>query len=367
MMPVVIATLALGGCAKRPVPPPPLGGTYLSESAGANFEQYVNIEDKEGEYIARLPLQAAHRPAHQPQTVYIAAGSSGLVVSKNGGQTWEVIPVPLAATSDVVALANGTLTVAGTGREGQGYILRSLDAGTSWQTVLTIPVPVTKRGFQFIQERSTAATVILSLEPDPLDPDRIYAGSNLGSIFAGEQSAKVWRTMVTLTAPSLTGINQQTAITRLFPSPHQPGEIYLITADRALWRLAEGQTKRLTIPKDFNTRRVYYVSFIANAPQAVFVGVEDGAVISRDSGATWKELNLPVDTNSRFNSVVTVTSPTNSSRLLVAINSVVYRSEDGGQTWNTFDFVLPGHMIFDLLIDPTNASKVLAVTAPIPS
>lgn len=378
LLPTLVTTLALGGCAKRALPPPPPGGTYLSQSAGASFEQYVTVEGSEGEYIASLPLRAAHRPALKPQSVYLAAGEAGLVVSHRGGETWQTVAVPLRMTSDVVLLGNGTLVVAGTGSEGQGYILRSLDDGVSWQTVLTIPVPVANRGWQIIKDQSTAATIILSLEPDPFDADRLYAGSNLGTVFAGEQSAKVWRTITALGPGSLaTALNQQSAIGRLFPSPHNPGELYVVTLDRTLWRLAGSSQERVTIPKnltgrasavsDVGNRRVHHVGFIPSAPQALFVGVEDGAVVSRDGGKTWQELALPVDTSTRFNSVVTQASPTNPSRLLVAINSVVYRSEDGGQTWNTFDFGLPDWMIIDLLIDPTNAARVLAITANIPS
>lgn len=361
--PVMIAAAALGGCTPQSIPLAPPGGTYLSESAGASFDQRVNLEGEEGTYIANLSVQAARRSANHPQTIYLAAGSAGVVVSVNGGETWKIISVPLTSTTDVVVLGNDTLVVVGTGPEGQGYILRSLDAGLSWQTVLTIPIPVVQQGFQFIKSQSAVAAIILSLELDPLDSDRVYAGSNLGSIFVGEQSAKVWRNYYSFNNGPLNSLlNQQQSIRTIYASPHRAGLLYVLTADRSLWRVENGQQQKVMIPKG---RTVYSVSFILSAPEALFVGVEDGAVISRDGGATWKQLDLPVDTSTHFNSVVAVASPTNPARLLVGINSVIYRSEDGGATWSTFDFGLADRMIISVLIDPTNASRVLAVTTPI--
>ncbi len=106
---------------------------------------------------------------------------------------------------------------------------------------------------------------------------------------------------------------------------------------------------------------------MAEFPLALFVGVDDGAVITRDGGKTWVQLNLPLDKSTSFNAAAVAASPTNSARLLVGINTVVYRSEDGGVTWNTFSLGAQAIGITSILIDPTNASSVLLVTAPIGS
>ena len=78
-----------------------------------------------------------------------------------------------------------------------------------------------------------------------------------------------------------------------------------------------------------------------------------------------RELSLPIDAVVRFNSVNVAVSPTNVNRFLAAINSVVYRSEDAGNTWNTFSLGLSSHMITELLINASNASKVLVITRPV--
>ena len=378
---VIIGILQTGGCLRRTPPPPPPGGTYLSKSAGASFEQSVILTGPdivEGSHIAAFTLRGIHRPKHQPETIYIAADNQGLVVSRNGGESWEQITTPLTAAIDVVLLENGVLVATGSGPEGQGFVIRSPDDGLSWQTVLTVPVPVDQGPFQIIGNREVIASVILSIELDPFDGNRLYAGSNLGGVLVGEQSGKVWRTIHTLTPgrfdPSQN--NTRSGVNVLVPSPHARGEILVITAENRLWRVnSSGQTE-VTIPVEQTPAErqffiaqgnhdVFAAAFSEQDENLLLAGIERGVAISRDGGVNWAELPVPVEAAVQFNSIRVAISPTNPNRFLVAINGVVYRSEDSGNTWNTFSLGLVSHIIAEISIHPANASRVLIVTRPV--
>lgn len=375
---VLIGVLQLSGCVPGRGQSSVPGGVYFSTSAGANFSQVTKRTDDPGETIAGFPLQRTHRPAHSPNTVLIGAATRGIIMSETGGESWRVIPTSLAVTVDVVVLPNGTLVASGSGEEGQGFIIRSLDAGKSWETVLTVPVPVKPGRFQLLREPQVAS-IFLSIEPDPFNPDRIYAGSTLGTIFAGDQSAKVWHTVTTIRGNPLTQANDQQAglILDIIASPHTKDEIVMITAAGTLIRVNGAKESEIEIPKTIGgnsifggvsgSRRIFDVAFIRQFPAALLVATENGAVVSRDNGKTWQELSVPADTAQKFNTSVVTASPSNPNRLFVAINDVVYRSEDGGQSWNTFDFKLDSFGITSLSIDPQNASRVIAVVEPIRS
>lgn len=371
---LVLAALQVSGCAPKPIPPAAPGGTYLSNSAGASFDQSVNIEGKEGEYIAGFSLSGLDRPAFIADTLYVAAGNRGIVVSKNNGQTWQVIGTPLANTADVVLLKDNTLVIAGTDADGQGFILRSLDAGKSWQSVLTIPLPKQDSGYNLFGSDRTAS-VVLSLATDPFDQNRLYAGSNLGTVFLGEQSAKVWRTIQTLKPGQFEFAQtpESFGIRKIIPSPHSAGEFLVITSDQHLLRVKNNIQDKIAVPtvvgepETFgagSARSVYDAAYIPGFPQALLVGVQNGAVATRDSGKTWVDLNIPVDRAQKFSTIQVAVSPTNTNRLLIAINSVIYRSEDGGVSWNTHALGLPDFNITQLSIDPLNASHVLLITNP---
>jgi hypothetical protein len=376
---VFIGVLQLTGCTDQTVAPPPPGGVYLSQSAGASFDQSVQLEGKPGEYVARYPLRRLFRSPQNPSLVLIAAGSQGLIRSHNGGETWEQLAVPLANTLDIVMLPNGVMAASGSGRDGQGYVVRSLDEGKSWQTVLTVPVPVSNSRFQLFGEK-TVPSVVLSLELDPFDRSRIYAGSNLGTVLLGEQSAKVWHNIYALNPGQFNIVTEQTVlgISNIVPSPHRRDELFLITATGVLVRLQNEQQTIIKIPRtlngepsafggSFETRRVLDITLVPDAPNALFVATRHGPVISRDNGRTWQELNVPIDTSKMFNQSIVAVSPTNSRRLLVTINNVIYRSEDGGRSWNTFDFGLEGLTVKALSIDPSNAGRVVAILQPLSS
>lgn len=378
ILPVMaLAVLQAGGCSRDAIKTAPTGGTYLSQSAGASFDQSGNIEGQPGEYIAAFNLAGAYRAIHEPSLIAIAAGSHGIVVSTNNGMSWTVVGTPLKTTNDVVVLRNGTYVISGTDNAGQGFVLRSLDEGQSWQSVLTIPVPQSGRTINLIGGNTSTPSILVALTIDPFDLNHVYAGSNLGTIFSGEQSAKVWRTLYAVQRSPLDPVQDQATagIRALVPSPHTSGELLVITGDRRLLKIKADKEEEIKVPTligepaqigfgSVGNRQVYDVSFIPGFPAALLVGVQNGAVVTRDGGQSWIELKVPVDAKQKFNTIATAVSPTNTNRILVAINSVIYRSEDGGQTWNTYALGLPNHWISYLSIDPSNASRVLLVTVP---
>ncbi|MEK7499888.1 MAG: hypothetical protein AAB649_04765, partial [Patescibacteria group bacterium] len=115
---IVFFSLALGGCSRSEEPVQISGGTYLSTSAGASFEQSV-ATSVAGETIAQFDLGKIHRALTDANTVFMAAGANGMVISEDDAVTWKVIPVSLSTTIDVALLKSGILLAAGIDSDGQ--------------------------------------------------------------------------------------------------------------------------------------------------------------------------------------------------------------------------------------------------------
>lgn len=371
----MIAVLPLSGCNR--VPPPSPGGTYRSDSAGGSFEQAVQIDGQPGHYIAKLSLQEIDRSPNDPNVIYLAAGKDGIVFSHDDGQNWQIVTTPLAFATDVVVLKNGALVAAGTDGSGQGFVVRSLDEGKSWDDVFTVPIPKVSHGITIVGGQDVRPSVVMSITRDPFNPDRIYGGSSLGTLFVGEQSAKVWHTLYAIQSSKLAPVpdQSQVAIAKLIASPHRAGELLVVTRSGVLLRVTGNSQADITVQDQISgpvsplaangNRKVLDASYIPGFPDALLVGVENGAVVTRDGGKSWVELAVPAETNEQFNSAIVRVSPTNINRIFVAINAVVYRSEDGGNTWNTFALGLPDYKITDISINPANAAKMLLVTQPL--
>ena len=127
-------------------------------------------------------VHSLHISATRPDTVY-AATAQGPYRSDDGGDTWEPIgaglerhyTVPLTAASDnhehvLVAVASNA------GRKGaQAYL--STDAGRVWRRL----------------ELSSEDDMVVVFTWDPIDPSRVYAGTDKGKLFLSDDRGESWK------------------------------------------------------------------------------------------------------------------------------------------------------------------------------
>ncbi|HLC49492.1 MAG TPA: hypothetical protein VJI96_03885 [Candidatus Andersenbacteria bacterium] len=369
---VVFISLVLGGCTKDEVTVTPSGGVYVSASAGANFDQSVQTTIT-GEDISQFDLGKIHRALQDANTVFMAAGEKGMVRSKDDGEIWEVISTSLFTTIDIALMKNGVLLAAGIDTDGQGSVMRSIDDGKSWQNVFTLPLPVVKKRFQIISGGSALPTSIVALEVDPRLEDKVWAGTNDGTLFSAESSGQVWKTITELSSASeiITGDRSDAGVVRMEVSSTTPDELFIVTQKKQLIRLLEGKATVIKVPESVTTpspygivldsRNILDVSFIPGFPNALLLGTDKGAVTTKDGAKSFGELKLPFDASKIVSTMVVAVSPTNSNRMLFAADGIVYRSEDGGTAWHTTSVGPVGFAITDISINPKNASRVLAV------
>ncbi len=153
----------------------------------------------------------------------------------------------------MVALENGVLVVSGVNAGLQGVVIRSIDGGRSWETTLTIPLTADTRGFQLIRGQTPVNSVVVTIELDPFHPNQVYAGSSLGTLFVGEQSAKTWRSAHSLAAGPLVSRRDGLSINQIVPSPHTDGEVLVITASNTLYRIHGDKEEEIKIPKELQS------------------------------------------------------------------------------------------------------------------
>jgi photosystem II stability/assembly factor-like uncharacterized protein len=369
---LLLGTIQLSGCVRRGPAPPAPGGVYQSTSAGANFDQAVRLVDRTGELIgniAEVAVIAVYRPPQEPSTLFLSAGTQGVFRSRDEGNSWQRVVQPLSAVTGLVQLENGVLLAGGTNADGEGIVTRSLDNGDSWERVLTIPALHRRKRavFEVIKPPPPPPVYVSSIVIDQFNPDRVYATTSTGEVLISEQSGKLWSTLFRVQSNKRDPLTNRSiaSIKRVIPSPHRTGELLLITTDGKLILVRDDEAEPTDIP--ITGGAVIDVTFIKQFPEALLVGTDRGVLFSRDRGQNWDQLDLPISTSAPLRNTVVRVSPTNPSRLIVAVDSVVYRSEDGGQTFNTLSLGLPNHVITDISINPINAARVLLGTAPVKS
>ena len=239
----------------------------------------------------------------EPNLFYFGATGGGIWKTKDGGRSWENISdgyfggsigAITVADSDhnVIYAGGGEKTVRGNVSSGYG-IWKSVDAGKSWS----------RAGLE--KSRHVPRIVV-----HPKDPEIVFAAV-LGNIYKPTQERGVYKsTDGGKTWKKTLFSNDMSGAVDLIMDPNNPRILYAST-----WR-------------------------VQRTPYSLSSGGEGSALWkSTDSGETWTEISSNKGFAKGTLGIIGVTvSPVNSSRVWTIVENKdqggVYRSEDGGETWN---------------------------------
>jgi photosystem II stability/assembly factor-like uncharacterized protein len=158
--------------------------------------------------------------------------------------------------------------------------------------------------------------------------------------------------------------------------PSNEDIIYIGYSHGGVWRTTDGGQNWVSIFDDqlfpsisdiaidpSNPARIYVGTGDLNIPHNAFIG--DGIYVSNDSGDTWEHLGL---TEQRIVSKIIIDS-TNPSTIYAATMGIpmemnqdrgLYKSIDGGQTWEQILFVSEQAGIIDMVMDPFDSQTIYA-------
>ncbi|HYB44808.1 MAG TPA: hypothetical protein VEL75_23750 [Candidatus Methylomirabilis sp.] len=260
-----------------------------------------------------------------PGVVY-AGTDMGLYRSADGGGMWQLLDTPMTGAmvwSLAIDPVDPGLMFAGTGTPSKPGIYRSAHAGKSWSH---LAVDIAPECPNVGIPRPTGIAV------DPTDHRRVWVGLEVDGVRWSEDGGETW-SRVNGQIP-----NQDVHAVLVVAGP--PKTVFVVVNDE-VWRSTDdGQTWRAA-----HAREVFpwhYPRSIAVKPddaKTVFVTLGDttpgcvGTVMrSKDAGATWQSLPLPVPPNS---AVWTVSLPASAPDTVFAASryGYLYRSDDGGDSW----------------------------------
>ena len=303
----------------------------------------------------------------QPNVYYVGTPGGGVWKTEDAGRVWKPIfdSVPIPSIGAVaVAPSNAQIIYVATGEQTRGDgVYRSTDAGATWTN---------------IGLRETHA--INGLVIDPHDPNIVLIGAAGDSTSGGERGVykttdggENWKKV--LYKDEETGVvdlesdpdNPNILLAALWTravDPFDPGEP-MKSQDAAIYKSTdEGSTWQLIPGKGLPTSPMRRVG-VAIAPgtngQRVYAIVEQGLFRSENGGDTWqRSTNDPRVRGDGYFSRVFV-DPTNASNVYVAQTSM-YRSSDGGQTFEAWQGAPSGDDYHVLWIDPrSNQHMILGV------
>ena len=303
--------------------------------------------------------------ATQPSVYYAATPGGSLWKTTDAGQVWKPITddVPFASIGAVaVAQSNPNVVYMGTGEQTQGNgVYKSTDAGATWRSI-------------GLEKTHT----ITGLVVDPRNPDIVLvaaAGDATSGVergvFKTTDGGKTWKkvlfkdnetaVMDLNMAPGNSKVLYATTLRRplIPPDPdaaaprQQDATIYKSLDEGSTWSAVEGKG----LPTEPMGR-----SGVAASPgptgRQVFAIVAQGVFRSDDAGNSWTHTTTDprVIGNGYFSRIFV--DPTNANTVYVAQTSM-YRSADGGKTFQAWAGAPSGDDMHTLWINPTNSQYII--------
>jgi photosystem II stability/assembly factor-like uncharacterized protein len=272
-------------------------------------------------------------------TVYIGAASGGVWKSSNGGTTFKPV-FDKEAVQSIGALAvdpQAPKTIwAGTGESwtrnsvsiGNG-IYKSTDGGDSWTNM---GLPDSERISKIIVDPKDGNTVYVCV------PGKLWSDSEDRGLYKTTDGGKNWNKI-------LKGANPSTGCSMISMNPEDPKILFA-----GMW--------------DFR-RKGWTFRSGGESPTAAS---GSGFFQTSDGGATWTELDeknakgLPAKPWGRIAVTIAPSKPNIVYALIESARSALFRSEDGGKTWEERDrsnlMVWRPFYFANLIVDPKNENKV---------
>jgi photosystem II stability/assembly factor-like uncharacterized protein len=310
-----------------------------------------------------------------PDTYYFGTPGGGVWKSTNAGQTWTPI-FDRTGMASIGALAisssNPQIIYAGTGEETRGDgVYKSTDGGKSWINIglrdthyigsivisATNPdelvvgaigdrTPSQDRGVFRTTDGGRTWTKVLFVDDTAGCPSVVAAPDAPRVMFATLYPAIGLRG-ASLAAPILPG--QPTAAPGAPPFKREPALFKSIDGGATWTKLA---AKGLASPP---VGRQALAVAAKSGGRIVLAGLHDGLYRSEDGGETWARANH----DPRITPVGVIADPSNPD-LVYVTQTALYRSIDGGRTFDAFAGAPSGDDFQFVWVDPRNSRRLLA-------
>ena len=296
-------------------------GVMKSADDGATWTRASVNQGMHSDCIVRALLA----DPRQPEVLY-AGSDMGLYRSDDGGAKWRLLDTPMKGSmvwSMAIDRVDPKVMFAGTGTPSKPGIYRSTDGGTSWEHR---PMEIAEHCANVGIPRPTGIAV------DPTDDRNVWVGFEVDGVRHSTDGGDTW-TKVNGQIPNLDVHNVLVVA--------GPPKAVLTVVNDDVWRsVDDGKTWQAAKAREvFPWHYPRGIAAHPSDPSTVFLTLGDatpgriGTVMrSRDAGATWQALGLPVQPNS---AMWTVSVPAAAPDMVFAASryGYLYRSDDGGDSW----------------------------------
>ncbi len=310
-------------------------GILKTSNGGVDWQTSNNLKDNAGT-IAGLSISKIAFDPLATEIIYASSFNSGLYKSVDGAANWEQVlgQIPVL---DFALHPNDSQTIyAGGYFEERGRALVTRDGGKSWNAVYTA---------------SAANSAVRTIALNPSSPEQIAIGMSQGELILSDDGGATWRLSqsyndrINKIIWNNDGMYVVVRGTGIFRSIDSGNSFQLITSGLQ----SAGNTSTLSIfgsqISSYNQLAMSYLD-----PSTMFVTTNLGLYRSRDGGNSWQFVNMPLR-QSAIAPLAVAIAPSSDNVVYVSAGSIIYKTADGGNSWSTSDSGTSS-LINALLVDP---------------
>ena len=266
-------------------------------------------------------------------TVYVGTWADGIFRTRNAGADWEP--------------ANNGLV----GESMQGLAADPLDANLVYVATRVNGVQkTTDGGDSWSPANAGLPNTIESLALIPTDPDTVYAGTNLEGMYKTIDGGVTW-------APVGNGLAAEVSVNAIALEPGNPATIFAATTGHGLYKSSDTAANWSQSNHGIHALEITDMAFDPTDTDILWVATNGTGVFkSTDAGENWVEMNTGLA--SLYLGSLAI-DPADPDTAFVGSGRGVYKTTDGGLTWNG-TFGLPWASTYDLIIDPSTSDVLYA-------
>jgi photosystem II stability/assembly factor-like uncharacterized protein len=314
-------------------------GVLKSQDGGNTYSPANQLVDDKGD-IDGLQVNVMTVDPNNSDTVYLGS-ASGVHRTTDGAQTWKHVLTGIQVGGVQVDPSQSSIIYV-TGISGNnGRVLKTTDGGETWKDVYTEP---------------TRNNPALSLAISKANAKVLLVGLNNGGVIRSLDEGATWQLVRNFSNPviSIQYVDSSTAyaLTRT-------GGLYVSTNQGSVWTPVDLQIQAedSTVTSRLSGSRTFYnAAFDPALPSVIFLATSQGLLRTVDSGRTWVIMSIPV-TNAALNISAAAINPNDSNNLLIAVGSTMFKSTNGGLSWETKK--LPTEQrVKQILFNPTEPNNI---------
>ncbi len=300
-------------------------GVYKTLDGGATWQPANSGIATESGLV--LALDAA-----ETETVYVGT-QTGIFKTSNGGASWSRSDSGIGGRAvSLLAMDPRSSQVLFAGTD--AGVFKSTDGAISW----------------FDASIGLPAQGVSGLAVDLEDSSRIYASARTGGVYRSTNGGGSW------SAAGLDGL----FVFRFATDPNDPTHLFAAT-NQGLFLSSDGASSWTALGTGYGSNPVQAVVVDPSSSQVLYAGVVRSGfrgtfLKSEDGGASWAAHDTGL--SGGFTGTVAV-HPTRPQTVLTAGSPRVYRTEDGGLSWNLASDTLPA-FVKVLRFERANTSRLYA-------